>query len=350
MDLRILAMCAVLLADQSAVAFLRAPGHTGARPPPVRTPCPARWERIDGAPPAPRRALTPHRSALRAHERKPIGVGGGELQRLSDVPFRLGMPAREVYVWLPPGYNEARAAGQRFPVIYCQDGQNKMDARTSWLNADWNLGRAATLLLEEGKIRAPIFVLIYNSGTLRRIEYGDNPVGRAYVDWMCDDLKPRIDREFASLPAPRHTMALGSSMGGSISYLATLWRPDSFAAACALSPMFEPQTIASVLARSQTYERAPYLDHRVYIDNGGDTLEKQVPWVDARDGDQGGYWWLDSQFQAGVDAMLLALRLQGLPPHSPRLRFLRFPGARHNERAWRRRVREPLLFLLGSQP
>ena len=153
----------------------------------------------------------------------------------------------QVYVWLPPGYNEARAAGQRFPVIYCQDGQNKvsrgrqqrameegtrwrervraprgesarvpqMDARTSWLNADWNLGRAATLLLEEGKIRAPIFVLIYNSGTLRRIEYGDNPVGRAYVDWMCDDLKPRIDREFASLPAPRHTMALGSSMGGS---------------------------------------------------------------------------------------------------------------------------------------
>ena len=59
--------------------------------------------------------------------------------------------------------------------------------------------------------------------------------------------------------------------------------------------MFEPQTIASVLVRSQTYERAPYLDHRVYIDNGGDTLEKQVPWVDARDGDQGGYWWLDSQ-------------------------------------------------------
>jgi hypothetical protein len=28
----------------------------------------------------------------------------------------------------------------------------QMDARTSWLNADWHLGRAATLLLQEGKM------------------------------------------------------------------------------------------------------------------------------------------------------------------------------------------------------
>jgi len=132
MDLRILAMCAVLLADQSAVAFLRAPGHTGARPPPVRTPCPARWERIDGAPPAPRRALTPHRSALRAHERKPIGVGGGELQRLSDVPFRLGMPAREVRSLLRHVFYKANPRPEtRSARVSCRPQRSHLTSRPS---------------------------------------------------------------------------------------------------------------------------------------------------------------------------------------------------------------------------
>jgi hypothetical protein len=40
--------------------------------------------------------------------------------------------------------------------------------------------------------------------------------------------------------------------------------------------MFEPQTIISVLAGRVAYRRPPYLQHRVYIDNGGDTVEKQV--------------------------------------------------------------------------
>jgi hypothetical protein len=40
--------------------------------------------------------------------------------------------------------------------------------------------------------------------------------------------------------------------------------------------MFEPQTIVSLLAGRETYRRPPYLLHRVYIDNGGDTVEKQV--------------------------------------------------------------------------
>ena len=166
-------------------------------------------------------------------------------------------------------------------VIYCQDGQNKMDAGTSWLNADWNLGRAASLLQAEGKVRPSLMVLIANSGSFRRIEYGDNAVGRRYVDWMCDDLKPLVDRTFPTLRDPRHTFALGSSMGGSISYLATLWRPEVFGNACCLSPMFEPQTIATVAAAGAggggIYRSSPqHQQQRIYIDNGGSTPDKQV--------------------------------------------------------------------------
>lgn len=152
-----------------------------------------------------------------------------------------------------------------------------MDAATSWLDADWNLGRAATLLQQEGKIRPSLMVLIANSGSFRRIEYGDNAIGRQYVNWICDELKPLVDREFPTLRDPRHTFALGSSMGGSISYLATLWRPEIFGNACALSPMFEPQTIAAVVAAPGIYRSRPQHKHqRIYIDNGGSTPDTQV--------------------------------------------------------------------------
>jgi len=95
--------CSVLLADQSAVAFLRSPALTGGRPA-VGMTCagPARQ--------AVRSALLAMRGAegetgdgtLRSAERKPFGVGGGELRILRDVSFRLGMPAREVSADLSP--------------------------------------------------------------------------------------------------------------------------------------------------------------------------------------------------------------------------------------------------------
>ena len=280
--------------------------------------------------------------------RKPMGVGAGELRRLDRIPFGLSMPARDVWVWLPPGYSAAAAAGSRFPVLYCQDGQNMMDSATSWLNADWQLGRIASNLQQEGRMRPTIMVLIANSGSLRRIEYGDNPVGRIYVNWMCDTLKPIIDRDFQTLAQPHETFAMGSSMGGSISFLATVWRPDVFGNACALSPLFEPQTIAGLLSSRARYTQdARFSQQRFYIDNGGSTFEKQVPLFDARDGSQGGYWWLDTQFQPGIDALLLALQAQGLVLASRRLCFMRYAGERHNERAWRRRVFAPLEFMLA---
>ena len=55
-----------------------------------------------------------------------------------------------------------------------------------------------------------------------------------------------------------------------------------------------------------------------------------------------GYFWLDTSLQAGIDAMMGALKLHGIPFH-----FVRAPGARHNERAWGKRVDRPLRFLYG---
>ncbi|EKX52567.1 hypothetical protein GUITHDRAFT_101734 [Guillardia theta CCMP2712] len=256
------------------------------------------------------------------------------------------MAKRRVWVWTPDGYE---SGDESFPVVYCQDGQNKMDKNTSWLQADWQLGRAASILQDEGVIVPTIFVLIENAGGLRFIEYADSMLGNAYVNWMCDTLKPYVDDRFRTSKRPESTFAMGSSMGASISFLAAYQRPDVFGGACCISPAFQTNTIASVLFDFEGFASNKYEKMKIYIDNGGSTKEKEVPFFDPRDGLQrAGYWWLDTQLQPSIDAMLFALESRGLTRASGRLKYIKFPGARHNENAWRRRVREPLTFILSQ--
>lgn len=86
------------------------------------------------------------------------------------------------------------------------------------------------------------------------------------------------------------------------------------------------------------------------MDIGGDIDKVKVSWFDIFDHVTDdhwwnpGYWWLDTQLQASVDAMSWTLK-QGGVPHS----YKKFAGARHNERAWSLRIHQPLLYLLGKQ-
>ena len=41
-----------------------------------------------------------------------------------------GLLPRDVFVWLPRGYDNAMKADQRYPVLYMQDGQNAFDPST----------------------------------------------------------------------------------------------------------------------------------------------------------------------------------------------------------------------------
>ena len=78
-----------------------------------------------------------------------------------------------------------------------------------------------------------------------------------------------------------------------------------------------------------------------YIDNGGDTDDRKVSVLDGLN--EGGYWWLDSQLQPGVDAMMAALRWRNVA-----VAYHRVPGGLHNELAWAARVDKPLRYLLGT--
>src|SRR5215217_8059864 len=74
--------------------------------------------------------------------------------------------ARDVLVYLPPGYEED--AARRYPVLYLHDGQNLFDGATSYIpGQDWRVGRTAGALISRQAVEPVIVVGIYNTGHTR---------------------------------------------------------------------------------------------------------------------------------------------------------------------------------------
>ena len=240
---------------------------------------------------------------------------------------QLVLPERDVRVWLPPGYDQSPR--RNYPTLYVHDGQSATGEHS------WELDSALSRLVATGSIEPAVVILIDscvghfgdidiapNFPLIRRrwIEYSDNPLGASFLNFVADQLKPAIDREFRTLPCPRHTHVMGSSMGGLLAFRSVWRRPDVFGAAACLSPVFQQPLIAEVYAdvaahavsaiaggeastRASELRRARRRAMRVYIDNGGDTAERRVPVLDVADGWDPGYWWLDTNLQPGVDQM-----------------------------------------------
>ena len=74
--------------------------------------------------------------------------------------------ARNVSVWLPPGYEASDAA---YPVLYMHDGQNLFDPSTANFG-EWGVDEHLTRLIAGGQVRAPIVVGVWNTD-LRLREY-----------------------------------------------------------------------------------------------------------------------------------------------------------------------------------
>lgn len=267
--------------------------------------------------------------------------------------------ARNVSVWLPPGYD---ASDVRYPVLYMHDGQNLFDAATANFG-EWGVDEHLDRLIAGGQVRAPIVVGVWNTD-LRLREYvpadliaalpadmrdevqalyGGPPLSNGYLRFLTDELKPFIDRTYRTLAGPEDTTISGSSMGGLISMYAVMKRPDVFSAAACLSTHWplkveglEPgprldawrerlvTAWTGVVAAGLPEPRA----HRFYFDRGDETLDQFY-----------------GVFQGRIDQVF---RERGYGPAG--FRSLLFPGAQHNEASWNGRLDVPLTFLLSPSP
>lgn len=180
---------------------------------------------------------------------------------------------RRIWIYLPKDYATSK---RRYPVLYMQDGQNLFDDRTAFLG-EWGVDE----ILD--RQQTPLIVVgIDNGGNKRMNEY--NPFdhsqfgkgeGRAYLEFLVNELKPYIDRHYRTQKRARYTAIAGSSMGGLISFYAGLWYPSSFGQIGVFSPSFWIQPDISRLA-GQTFNRRKHARQRYYFYAGAKESKDMV--------------------------------------------------------------------------
>lgn len=262
----------------------------------------------------------------------------GSLQYHRNFPSRW-VEKRTIVVWLPPGYAQSRA---HYPVIYMHDGQNLFDPATAYIGVDWGIDAALGELIQKREVPPAIVVGIWNtpdripeympqkpyeslSETTQQAlleEHGKGAFSDAYLRFLVNELKPAIDQEYRT--QPQYCVIGGSSMGGLVSIYAVCEYPQVFSAAVCLSTHWPAGEgiVVDYLLRSLP---APS-NHVFYFDHGTETLDAQY-----------------SPYQQHVDNIMSTMGYRLGTNWISRV----FPGEDHSERAWRKRVKIPLAFVLN---
>lgn len=151
---------------------------------------------------------------------------------------------RPLHIWLPEDY---ATSGKAYPVMYFFDGHNLFSNEDATYGKSWGLKEFL-----EGWDRDIILVGIEcgHEGDERLSEYLPyrvwfnrffrkfKPMGGMTMDWIVQEIKPMIDREYRTLPDREHTGIGGSSMGGIMSLFAGVHYNQWFSrAACVSSAM-----------------------------------------------------------------------------------------------------------------
>lgn len=273
-------------------------------------------------------------------------VTSGRIERIANFRSRF-VDARNVDVWLPDGYD----AHRRYDVLYVEDGQGLFDPAITWNRQAWRLDAALGGLIAAGKVAPTIVVAIWNNGKFRFSEYFPQkflaaidaplrdkfiadylqakPQSDAYLRFLVEELKPYIDRHYATKPQREHTFAMGSSMGAVISIYAMNEYPQVFGGAAGLSTHWagklEPNYEIPLAAFAYLHTRLALPEgHRLYMDHGTAGLDAwYAPYQLFIDQIVSGHGYTAANFQSRV-----------------------FAGATHAEADWGKRVAVPLAFLL----
>lgn len=180
--------------------------------------------------------------------------------------------ARDIYVYLPPGYNKAR---NHYPVLYIHDGQNLFDPERAFLGQTWNAEKTLNELIQK-KLIKPLIVVAIDNTAARMDEYVPERGAKEYLEFLVREVKPRVDRSFRTKSEAEFTGILGSSLGGLVSLYAGVIMPHHFGLVGALSPSIWWNE-RSMLERVRVSEKLP---QKIYLDSGTVGGEKPQDVID----------------------------------------------------------------------
>ena len=274
----------------------------------------------------------------------------------STVVSQLLCGERGVHVYLPSSYRTDSL--RQYPVLYLHDGQNVFgsggtDTTFGW--GSWELDQTADELRSQRKMQEIIMIGVDNSPD-RREEYsgkrhlpGESSAKtqfEKYEGFLTRELKPRMDREYRTLPEASHTAVMGSSLGGLCSLVLAWDNPEVFGAAASLSGAFmvyHPNFLDDVL---KGYQGPPkpfraYLDSGVVGSTGGDDGRSRTEQVVAELRRIG---WASDNLRWFVDEKRLTRKELAESDLRPE-KWDEAMTSQHNEFYWKRRSWRALTFL-----
>lgn len=281
-------------------------------------------------------------------------VSSGTIKRINSFPSKF-VDARNVDIWLPEGYTPKK----KYAVLYMHDGQMLFDRNTTWNKQAWEVDDVLAKLISENKISDVIVVGVWNGGKTRHADYfpqkpfesltlnqkeyvtkklksagriteSFKPVSDNYLKFLVTEVKPFIDKNYATYTGPQHTFIAGSSMGGLISMYAICEYPNIFGGAVCMSTHWpgifavEDNPIPGAFINYLEKHLPSPVSHKIYFDYGDRTLDAMYP-----------------QLQKKVDEVMVS---KGFTEKNWISKF--FPGDDHSERSWTNRLDIPMLFLL----
>jgi enterochelin esterase-like enzyme len=247
-------------------------------------------------------------------------------------------------------------------VLYMQDGQVLFDSTASWNHLTWDVDGVLTKLILKKKIREVIVVGIWNGEKTRHSDYfpqkpfeslskqkrdsvyaatrtngfsvfnnyeiqSDN-----YLKFLVTELKPFIDKKYATLKDRKNTFIAGSSMGGLISMYAICEYPEVLGGAACLSTHWpgiftmENNPLPDAILNYMREHLPDPKTHKIYFDCGDQTLDAMYP-----------------PLQKKVDEVM---KQKGFSKMN--WETLYFPGMDHSEKSWNERLQIPMEFLLKN--
>ncbi|MBV7268500.1 alpha/beta hydrolase [Winogradskyella luteola] len=179
---------------------------------------------------------------------------------------------KTIWVYLPKDYQNSQKS---YPVVYMNDAQNLFDDETSYIG-EWGIDEYMDQLTEHKSI-----IIGIEHGNKKRLDelspytnekYGGGK-GDAYLTFIKNTLKPHVDVTYRTKPKAEHTTIFGASLGGLISFYATIKYPDTFGKAGVFSASFWFSENIYDLVKTTEIPKSS----RFYFLVGSDEGESMVP-------------------------------------------------------------------------
>ncbi|MEW2409530.1 alpha/beta hydrolase [Streptomyces griseoviridis] len=180
--------------------------------------------------------------------------------RVTQLKGRVSGVDAEVYVWLPPQYDEPAYRHHAFPVVELLPGYP--GSAKAWFGS-MDATRQLAPLMRDGRI-APFILVAPRTNLLAGVDTGcANIPGTVDADsWLSVDVPRMVLDTFRAEPAPRGWAVSGYSAGGHCATKLAIAHPDRYLAAVSMSGYDDPIGERASLAAQTPALRAannPYL-------------------------------------------------------------------------------------------